>query len=114
VKKFEEPDDDTNVRLTDVKEKQIISACTLEKLMQKLTLESYPCKYHARQFIYRGLALNAKAAADLINSFLLTYRQFLSPRELLQLVELRWNSYPPPGMNIDEFKAKKLLVIRFK
>lgn len=43
MKKFEEPDDATNVQITDVNEKQIMSACTLEKLMQKLTLESYPC-----------------------------------------------------------------------
>ena len=45
AKKFEEPDDGTNVQLTDVNDKQIISACSLEKLMQKLTLESYPCTY---------------------------------------------------------------------
>lgn len=47
MKKFEEPDDETNVQMTDVNDKQIIAACSLEKLMQKLTLESYPCTYFA-------------------------------------------------------------------
>jgi son of sevenless-like protein len=46
--------------------------------------------------------------------FLLTYRAFLTPKELLELIELRWNTRPPPGFDLEEFKDTRLLPIRLR
>ncbi|KAI9300068.1 ras guanine nucleotide exchange factor domain-containing protein [Cunninghamella echinulata] len=71
---------------------------TLDALVVRLTLHDY-------------LDMN------FINTFLLTYRSFCSSMQLLKLLEERYNTKPPEGLNeqeLDIWMNKKLKLIRLR
>lgn len=45
---------------------------------------------------------------------MLTYRTFVSPRELLNLIELRWDCKPPPGEDPEQFRQNRIHSIRLR
>jgi len=92
--KFEEPDSPENIIFKDTQPQQIRGA-TIEKLIQRLTHESFPDLDH------------------LLN-FLLTYRQITTPEELLGLLHLRFYTPKPVDMDPDVFKKEKLTPIRLR
>jgi hypothetical protein len=51
---------------------------------------------------------------DFVAAFLLTYRSFAMPQELLDLLILRYNMPYTRGVDIEEFKRNKLDPIRLR
>jgi hypothetical protein len=54
------------------------------------------------------------ADPDFVAAFLLTYRSFATPQELLDLLILRYNMPYTRGVDIEEFKRNKLDPIRLR
>lgn len=102
---FEVEDSNDNLRLVDINGVSSIAAATVEKLIQKLT-DAVMYTGKSASYIYSYPAY--------LHCFMLTYRQFLSPRELMELLKLRWNCHPPPGQDIETFKTTRLLPIRLR
>lgn len=89
---FELPDTEDVIILSP--DGESIIAATIEKLIQRLT---------------HDVILNP----SYVSNFLLTYRAFASPAELLTLIKLRWNSKPLDG-DMETFKADRLIPIRLR
>eukprot|EP01027_Heterolobosea_sp_BB2_P016312 GEZU01023229.1.p1 GENE.GEZU01023229.1~~GEZU01023229.1.p1 ORF type:complete len:673 (+),score=118.71 GEZU01023229.1:209-2020(+) len=76
---FEEPDTEDNIIFTydKVKNKREIKGATLDKLIQRLT--------HHQEY-----------DNDFLYAFLLTYRSFTNPKELIEKLRCRYNTPPAP------------------
>lgn len=71
---------------------------TLVKLVERVTYDKY-------------------ADPNFQSDFLLTFRSFTTPRELLELVISRFNMPPPPGANygaLQDFKQNKQRPVRLR
>lgn len=95
VTKFEEEDNDENLRYAEIDGEMQIVGGTIEKLIQKLTSHEYTYPAY-------------------LQCFMLTYQQFMTPQELLALLKLRWNSCPSKQEDVEEFNSTKLLPIRIR
>jgi hypothetical protein len=94
--KFEEEDSEDNIRLKDFNNETRIAGGTVEKLIQRLTFDKL-------------------TDTNYLSTFLLTYRSFMTPKELLDILEVRWNTAPPAGTtNIDGWKTNVLYLIRLR
>lgn len=96
---FSEPDSDSNILFGEVGANKypVIKAGTLEKLVERLTYEKYPDTAYTQ-------------------AFMLTYRSFMSPLELISMLRARYNIRPPVDGSISEaeFLSQKLKPIRLK
>lgn len=92
VEKFEAPDTDDVIRFGE--DSRVIGG-TIEKLIQRLTFDGFP-------------------DPQFVQSFMLTYRTLLTPRELMTLLELRWNSRPPADKDLEQFCKERMLPIRLR
>ena len=75
-----------------------IKLATLEKLVERLTFEEYP-------------------DMEFVEAFMLTYRSFTSPLELMELIVARYCITPPAGLSKDElleYKTKRQTPIRLR
>jgi len=76
-------------------EKKVIIGCSMVKLIQRLT---------SPKLVHAGF----------MKAFLLSYRLFITPNELLELLHLRWNCYPPVNISLPKWKKKGLFNIRLR
>lgn len=97
VWKFEEPDTEDTVTLggTDADGVQLVSGASLYKIIQRITFAQYP-------------------DPSFVTTFLLTYRLFLSPLEVLDLLILRFDTPPPPESDEAAFLKTTQLHIRLR
>jgi son of sevenless-like protein len=97
VWKFEEPDTDDTVMLggMDADGVQLVSGASLYKIIQRITFAQYP-------------------DPSFVTTFLLTYRLFLSPLEVLELLLLRFDTPPPPECDEAAFLKTTQLHIRLR
>ena len=75
-----------------------IKAATIEKLVERLTYEKFP-------------------DTEYVQAFMLTYRSFTTPLDLLELIIQRYCITPPEGLtpeDLKEFKSKKQIPIRLR
>eukprot|EP01122_Echinamoeba_exundans_P010546 TRINITY_DN3973_c0_g1_i1.p1 TRINITY_DN3973_c0_g1~~TRINITY_DN3973_c0_g1_i1.p1 ORF type:complete len:1365 (+),score=241.85 TRINITY_DN3973_c0_g1_i1:79-4173(+) len=94
--KFEEEDSEDNIRFKEFNNETRIASGTVEKLVQRLTYDKL-------------------TDTNYLSTFLLTYRSFMAPKELLDILEVRWNTAPPAGTtNIDGWKTNVLYLIRLR
>jgi son of sevenless len=93
VEKFEAADTEDVIRFSDDGTRVI--GGTIEKLIQRLTYDGFP-------------------DPQFVQSFMMTYRTFLTPRELMTMMELRWNSRPPADKDLEQFCKERMLPIRLR
>jgi hypothetical protein len=119
VKKFIEPESDANIRYTiaDGKGEAVkIQGATVEKLVQKLTPDVQPgsLKSPCPGMIMLYLP-DIFTDPHYLSCFMLTYRCFMAPSELLDLLQLRWNTPPPDSTkNLEAYKNTTLFPIRMR
>lgn len=92
---FEAPVTEANLRYMEKNGEECIAGGTIEKLIQVLTSASDP-------------------STEYFQCFMLTYHNFLTPQELIELLRLRWNSQPGDPSKLEMFVAKDLLPIRLR
>ncbi|KNC52088.1 uncharacterized protein AMSG_00916 [Thecamonas trahens ATCC 50062] len=81
---WDEPDSPDNLVVEiDANNHEIVVAGTLAKLVERLTYHRYPDPMY-------------------LSAFLLTYRSFTTPPQLLDLLEQRFNATPPAGASGEE------------
>ena len=87
---FSEDDSEKNILFTGdvLDDRPVIKAATLEKLVERLTYEKYP-------------------DPDYTQAFLLTYRTFTSPNELLNILKARYNIKPPENATPEQLESFK-------
>jgi hypothetical protein len=97
---------------------QLISAASLYKLIQRITFAQYPGSFSP---LLDRLRCNMQLTpsrfctdANLVTTFLLTYRLFLSPLELLELLLLRFDTPPPPDTDELSFNKSTQTQIRLR
>eukprot|EP00300_Choanocystis_sp_HF-7_P002478 c11883_g1_i1.p1 GENE.c11883_g1_i1~~c11883_g1_i1.p1 ORF type:complete len:998 (-),score=287.97 c11883_g1_i1:32-2773(-) len=75
-----------------------VRAASIEKLVERLTYEKFP-------------------DTEYVQAFMLTYRSFTSPLDLLELIIQRYCITPPEGItpaDLEDFKNKKQIPIRLR
>lgn len=92
---FEAPIGDSNLRFMERNGEELIAGGTIEKLIQILTSSSDP-------------------NPEYFQCFMLTYHNFLTPQQLIELLRLRWNSQPSDPAKLDMFVARHLHSIRLR
>lgn len=96
--KFYEKDSEQNIIIEKKDDRDIIQAGLLAKLCERLTYEKYP-------------------DINYLTAFMLTYRTFVTPTELLDLIIMRYNVPPPTTTTpevLEKFKQKKELPIQLR
>lgn len=92
---FEAPSTESNLRFMERNGEEMLAGATIEKLIQHLTSATAP-------------------SPEYFQSFMLTYHNFLTPPELIELLRLRWNSQPSDPSKLESFVSKNLLPIRLR
>jgi len=91
-------DSEQNIIIEKKDDRDIIQAGLLAKLVERLTYEKYPDMAY-------------------LTAFMLTYRTFVTPNELLDLIIMRYNVPPPTTTTpevLEKFKQKKELPIQLR
>jgi hypothetical protein len=92
-----------------------VKGATVVKLVERLTFEKYPGKYLAKYLHSVPSALTSRYAdPDYLQSFLLTYRSFVSPTDLFEMLKVRFNWLPRKESEIEDFKKNKQMPIRLR
>eukprot|EP01102_Stenamoeba_stenopodia_P018147 TRINITY_DN661_c1_g1_i1.p1 TRINITY_DN661_c1_g1~~TRINITY_DN661_c1_g1_i1.p1 ORF type:complete len:1017 (+),score=351.00 TRINITY_DN661_c1_g1_i1:339-3389(+) len=73
----------------------LVDSGSLPKLIQRLTFEKHP-------------------DPNFLSVFMLTYHAFTTPTELLELLILRYNTPPPPGVAPESWERDKQIPIRLR
>lgn len=94
---FDEPDSDENIQFMESTDPPTIRAATLTKLIERLTFDEY-------------------ADVDYLADFLLTFRSFTSPNELLSLLKQRFNMpFPKNPTEVEKQNfERKITIIRLR
>jgi len=92
---FEAPSTESTLRFMERNGEEMLAGATIEKLIQHLTSATAP-------------------SPEYFQSFMLTYHNFLTPPELIELLRLRWNSQPSDPSKLESFVSKNLLPIRLR
>lgn len=92
---FEAMETEGNVRYMEKNGEEALAGGTVEKLIQRLTSQSDP-------------------SPEYFHVFMLTYHNFLTPSELIELLRLRWNSQPSDPSRIETFVNVHLFPIRLR
>lgn len=96
----------------------VIKGGNIEKLVERLTYEKYNGKLqklkkqhkNKKKFIFYLKTIDSKY----MKAFMLTFRSFTTPMELLKLLIARYNLPPPPGTDIATFEQQVLKVVRLR
>lgn len=88
-----------------------IKAATPDKLIERLTYQKYPGKFH-------GNFAEFSPDVEYMNAFLLTYRSFMNPLELIEKLLLRYCITPPESLKEEEqiknFSEKIQMPVRLR